>query len=502
MKLESLNFEVRHRSHWEALDLGTLLAKRWYGRLLVCWLLLAAPVFCIVFVLLFNHPFWAIFIVWWLKPLYERVPLLFLSTSVFGEVPTNRQVVNNFKRALNQGLIRTLTIRRFSPVRSFEAPVVLLEGVDGDTRHKRIGILQNKAGSAGIWLTIFGMHIEAFLVLGMVAMVYWLIPSEVEIDWQSVILEGSESIQGWLSNLFTFLAMALVAPFYISCGFALYLNRRIELEAWDIEIGFRKLAARAQAAMVIACLALLPTVDLSALEAPAEPAPTLPIVEGLDSTDGSLSSRRQESRLAIEKILAGDAFHERTSLRYPEILDWLFESEQEQDAGDLSWLLAAMPALATIVEVVLWLFFAFALLWLGYRSRLFERITSRSIGVRPKEIRGLAVSEESLPEDVAKTALSLWDNGQEREAVSLFYRASLARLMTSFQCRFRESDTEGDCLLRAREQAPQRVIDYFTELTRVWLLAAYAHQLPADAVFQQLRARWTTLFRIPSDGTG
>lgn len=501
MKLESLSFEVRHRSHWEALDLGTLFAKRWYGRLCLCWLLLAAPIFLLLFVLLFEHPFWAIFVFWWLKPLFERIPLLFLSTSVFGEVPTRPQVMTNIQRALRPGLIRTLTIRRLSPVRSFETPVVLLEGINGVTRQKRLGILQNKAGSAGFWLTILGMHIEAFLVFGMAALVYWFIPSEVEIDWQLFVLEGDELLRGWLSNLFAVLAMALVAPFYISCGFALYLNRRIELEAWDIEIGFRKLAARAQAVLILVCLALLPAVDLLALESPAEPAPALPFVEGLDTTDGFLSSRRQESRLAIESVLAGDAFHEQTSLSYPEILDWLFEDEPQPDTNDLDWLLEAMPVLAKLVEVVLWLVFVFALLWLGYRSRLFERIARKRAGLRPKEIRGLAVSEESLPDDVAGMAVSLWEGGQEREAVSLFYRASLARLMTLYECRFRESDTEGDCLLQAQQQAPQRVVDYFSELTRVWLLAAYAHQLPAQAVFEQLRDRWVAL-RVPSDGTG
>ena len=31
----------------------------------------------------------------------------------------------------------------------------------------------------------------------------------------------------------------LLEPFYVAAGFAMYLNRRVELEAWDIEQEFR-----------------------------------------------------------------------------------------------------------------------------------------------------------------------------------------------------------------------------------------------------------------------
>jgi hypothetical protein len=36
----------------------------------------------------------------------------------------------------------------------------------------------------------------------------------------------------------------LIEPFYIAANFGLYINRRTQLEAWDIELSFRKMAAR------------------------------------------------------------------------------------------------------------------------------------------------------------------------------------------------------------------------------------------------------------------
>jgi hypothetical protein len=35
-------------------------------------------------------------------------------------------------------------------------------------------------------------------------------------------------------------SILFLEPFYVSAGFALYLNRRVELEAWDIEQEFRR----------------------------------------------------------------------------------------------------------------------------------------------------------------------------------------------------------------------------------------------------------------------
>ena len=36
------------------------------------------------------------------------------------------------------------------------------------------------------------------------------------------------------------LAVLFLEPFYVGAGFGMYLNRRAELEAWDIEQEFRR----------------------------------------------------------------------------------------------------------------------------------------------------------------------------------------------------------------------------------------------------------------------
>ena len=43
----------------------------------------------------------------------------------------------------------------------------------------------------------------------------------------------------WLATIAYAGIVLVVEPFYVGAGFAMYLNRRVELEAWDVEQEFR-----------------------------------------------------------------------------------------------------------------------------------------------------------------------------------------------------------------------------------------------------------------------
>ena len=49
----------------------------------------------------------------------------------------------------------------------------------------------------------------------------------------------------------------MIGPFYTGAGFGLYLTRRTEMEAWDVEIAFRRLRDRLQQAAPLLVLALV-----------------------------------------------------------------------------------------------------------------------------------------------------------------------------------------------------------------------------------------------------
>jgi hypothetical protein len=63
---------------------------------------------------------------------------------------------------------------------------------------------------------------------------------ELEGGW----LAGVATQAGLISSMAYALAVMFLEPFYVAAGFGLYVNRRVELEAWDIEQEFRRAFAR------------------------------------------------------------------------------------------------------------------------------------------------------------------------------------------------------------------------------------------------------------------
>src|SRR5690606_17282231 len=76
------------------------------------------------------------------------------------------------------------------------------------------------------------------------ALLVVFIPAEIDLDIWSWEFWGESKVGGLLLILFSYIAMALVAPVFVACGFSLYLNRRVKLEGWDIEIAFKRMAQK------------------------------------------------------------------------------------------------------------------------------------------------------------------------------------------------------------------------------------------------------------------
>jgi hypothetical protein len=66
---------------------------------------------------------------------------------------------------------------------------------------------------------------------------FWLAPHALGIDSLGGMFASDE---GLIATIAYAAAVAFVEPFYVAAGFGLYLNRRVELEAWDLEQEFRR----------------------------------------------------------------------------------------------------------------------------------------------------------------------------------------------------------------------------------------------------------------------
>jgi hypothetical protein len=79
------------------------------------------------------------------------------------------------------------------------------------------------------------------LSLALFSLVFWFAPGEEGPSFSGLFTGGQVSpFVEFAFNVPYALVILFLEPFYVAAGFAMYLNRRAELEAWDIEQEFRR----------------------------------------------------------------------------------------------------------------------------------------------------------------------------------------------------------------------------------------------------------------------
>ena len=506
MRLSDSSVVIRPRTPWEAMDLGVLLSQQHRRLLMTSWAVITLPVFALLSLLLWQWPSMAMFLFWWLKPAFDRLPLFILSKALFGETPTLRQALRQWPRLLKPQLLASLTWRRLSMSRSFVMPVVQLEGLSGDARQQRLGVLLQKNAGAARWLTLIGVHLEGTLWIGLMVLFYLLLPQQIELDWNwQSLVAAAEHEWLWLEHLTNaFYALILIVwePIYVACGFSLYLNRRTELEAWDIELVFRRLRQRLSS---VAALLLLVGLTL---------APLHQYVWAAEAVDPSTRPRllnqaltSQASKDSIQAMLEKPPFKNPESVtRYRFGDDPKHTTQAAKAPGWLKGLLArldsgAFSSIAKALEIFLWALVlgTIALVIWRYREWLQAFVSRRPqprkklAKPKPEQLFGLDVSSETLPEDIAGTAAQLWQT-QPREALGLLYRALLNRLLHDYQLPLKAADTEGQILERIRGLQQPALQTFSSSLTHHWQNLAYGHRLPPTHLQQELCDAWRALF--------
>ncbi|MCW9012274.1 MAG: hypothetical protein OQL06_00710 [Gammaproteobacteria bacterium] len=246
MQLDQINLNLRDRYPWEAMDLGIKLMRTMWPSLLVPWLLIMLPVLaCILFLQLNGYILTGLLLLWLCKPIYDSLVLHILSRGIFSDYPGPVRIIKGWRQWLPTGIYSTIFIWRLSLARSFNMPVHQLEGLKGNARKQRLRILHKKYASHANGLTIICLHFEFLINLTLYGLLFILIPKEYAASFMDIFTPADSDISGIILNtVFYWLAIFILEPFYVASGFTLYLNRRTQLEAWDIELAFRKMAQR------------------------------------------------------------------------------------------------------------------------------------------------------------------------------------------------------------------------------------------------------------------
>lgn len=239
MNLEAITLKLRPRGASEAMDLGVRLLQRNAVPVYTVWLATALPLM-VACLALTPVAFWLpTLFIWWLKPLYDRIVLFVLSRAVFGVQVGVRDV--DWRQIFRSGLLWSLTLGRIDFARSFNLPVYLLEGLKGKRRRERFKVLQKHTRGNAVLKTVTFLHAEQALILSLVVLAYLFMPKYLDLPFFTW-MTGTDAPMWFtlMTQCFYILVISLLEPIYVASGFTLYLNRRVELEAWDIELDLKR----------------------------------------------------------------------------------------------------------------------------------------------------------------------------------------------------------------------------------------------------------------------
>jgi hypothetical protein len=248
MQAEALALTLRPRSYLEASDLGVRLCQHARGSVYRCFLALLLPTtgLCMaatpLAAALAHVPpaSLPVLLLWWLKPWLGRPVLFALSRAAFGQQVGLAALWRQQRAVLWQGLLPALTWRRLLPWRGFTEPVWQLEGQRGAARARRVRTLLGPRLLVAGALTLLFSLTELVLAVALLSLAFWLSPRGYSPDLEELFARHPPVWVGPLFALGYAAVLTLSEPCYVAAGFGMYLNRRVELEAWDLEKELRR----------------------------------------------------------------------------------------------------------------------------------------------------------------------------------------------------------------------------------------------------------------------
>lgn len=497
MDLEKISAELRPRAPWEAIDLGISLARRHLGKLFLLWCLSVLPVLVLLTYLLGPENRLLVPLVFWLKPLFDRVPLYYLSRALFGSAPTVREFLRALPKLWTRRFFDALIASRISLTRSLVLPIKELEGFSKNHYPTRRDALKQTCYGQAHWFTVLCLALEFLLSFALIIFVGSALPSITPPDpwtylssiFQWVFLGdmtiSTAVIVGILAAWFA--ALWFVGMLYTAGGFGLYLNARTELEGWDVELAFRRIGNRIRklqgtlstllVGSLIALFLLGSSPRASAASDPVDTPPDEAIQTILEHEDFEIHTRTEERRVQSDSNSGPE-------IRNPDGIASFVGAVGKV----LFW-----AVVITIVVLIIVIVIKNRHLFKGRGS------VSKKQDVIPqaRTVLGMRITKESLPDDVVAAAREAWLAGRRKESLSLLYRGALSWLVLHARAPISESDTEQDCLTHAQTALQtQETIHYLESLTHQWIIVAYGEDEPLDHDVHRLFDAWP--FSSPS----
>ena len=485
---------LRRRSVWEAVDSGVLLWRHSF----VCFIpFFALPVWiiaCALRLLPDGFVWLSYLILWWLKPLFDRLALHVVSLRFFGSPPPSRakELCKGLWKNLRKGLAGDLLWRRFSPGRAACMPVRILERVGrAQYRQRKKALAIGGLGFCSL-ISGLGLVMEGMLLFGEIVFVIMV----TQIFSPSALTHMRENME--TMEIFIFAAFCLnyilVESLYVCMGFGVYINSRVEVEGWDLQILFRKFAGRDAAekkagragitALLCVCFFLcLPlaadadSADFAEQETEETAIEFFP--QGFPVTDGKSADNLAEilasPDFGAEKEGWEIGFKERTK-ETPKIPGEELVSLLEKIKRIFGMMLRGIVVLAVagFVVFVLWWFFR-----VGRRGTIRRRPGGRSYA-------NPLLSPEN-PDTLFSRAEDHFGRGSLREAWAACLSGCLGSYSMYHSVSFPADATEYGCLDLVLRALPSESGE-FGALVRDWIVFAYGGRTPGEGAFERALA--------------
>jgi hypothetical protein len=245
VQVEAFAVRLRPRTPLEAADLGVRLCQSTARSVYRCYGIVALPVMVLALASFEIANWLPALLIWCAKPWLDRTILFVLSRAAFGQRTTVADVWRAQRQVWWGQFLFTWTIQRLSLWRSIAQPVYQLEGLSIWKARARVRQIRHRNTGSALMMTHAFSVSETALTFALISLVFfWFAPSgRSPLGFELLSGEAPVFVRVTFPIAYA-MAVLFLEPFYVGAGFAIYLNRRAELEAWDIEQEFRRAFSR------------------------------------------------------------------------------------------------------------------------------------------------------------------------------------------------------------------------------------------------------------------
>jgi hypothetical protein len=462
---------LRQKDAREAADAGILLWRENFTHFIIFF---AIPFWVCAFVLrLIPADFWYLswLILWLLKPLFDRLILHVVSIRFFENDAGYKRLFKGLGRTLTRGLLGDLLWRRFSPSRSSIMPMRVLEprGKSAKETSKRKALLNEGGLRYCSLLTVWGIALEAALLFGEMLFLYTIA------DLFSLYnLYPNGEGEPFLFYAWCFNYM-LIESIYVCMGFNLYINSRINVEGWDIEIIFRGLAEKIKSKKIV-CISVI--FCLFSLFLPASVSADDKFDAYLSKTEVPLETLQEiysSPEFGSEKDSWGIRLKNKPEVKEPK--DYNFDNIV---SGIRKFFSSGLRLILIVIIAGLAVFLFFFVRRSINERKFVSKDSSMTI------MRGISMLN---PDELLKKSLEFFEQGNLRMAWG--YCTAAAILSWSFYRNivFPPNATENDCadIVGSAPCDPEEN-KAFRTLINHWISFAYAGRVPSEGSFEEAAA--------------